>query len=118
MKFVGSNKLFHVNYVLKLNVLVTYTCTSIYELLYTSCKGNAFTSLFFFQNGLYSALPYIGFWGIINISGVLADLAQKCLSATFTRKLFDISGTGIFTGKKINKFHDNIEKKTPPHSSV
>ncbi|XP_078310380.1 putative transporter slc-17.2 [Crassostrea virginica] len=47
------------------------------------------------SNGLYSALPYIGFWGIINISGVLADLAQKCLSATFTRKLFDISGKVI-----------------------
>ena len=61
-------------------------------------------SYFFFQNGLYSALPYIGFWGIINISGVLADLAQKCLSATFTRKLFDISGTSIFTGNKNKQF--------------
>ena len=85
-----------------------------YLLTFTSCnyKGNALTRLFFYQNGLYSALPYIGFWGIINISGVLADLAQKCLSATFTRKLFDISGIGIFTGREINNIHNNIGKKT------
>lgn len=47
------------------------------------------------SNGLYSALPYIGFWAIINIAGVLADLTQKCFTATFTRKVFDITGKVI-----------------------
>ncbi|XP_048745498.1 sialin-like [Ostrea edulis] len=47
------------------------------------------------SNGLYSALPYIGFWGVINVAGVLADLALKCLSTTNTRKLLDISGKVI-----------------------
>ncbi|XP_061194089.1 sialin-like [Saccostrea echinata] len=47
------------------------------------------------SNGFYSALPYIGFWGVINIAGISADFTQKHLSTTATRKLFDISGKVI-----------------------
>nr|XP_034328495.1 sialin [Crassostrea gigas] len=44
------------------------------------------------SNGFYSALPYIGFWAMINIAGMLADLIQKRFSTTLTRKIFDITG--------------------------
>lgn len=41
-------------------------------------------------NGLYSALPYIAFWLMINIAGWLADFIQSkgCLSMGLTRKAF------------------------------
>lgn len=44
------------------------------------------------SNGLYSALPYIGFWFVVNVAGVFADFTQKCLSTTMTRKMFEVSG--------------------------
>ncbi|XP_064602310.1 sialin-like [Liolophura sinensis] len=49
------------------------------------------------SNGLYSALPYIGFWLGINVSGYLADLVRTrgILSTTWTRKLWDAFGKVI-----------------------
>ncbi|XP_050396704.1 sialin isoform X1 [Patella vulgata] len=46
------------------------------------------------SNGLYSALPYIGFWFCINVSGFMADFVRKrnILSTTWTRRLFDAGG--------------------------
>lgn len=46
------------------------------------------------SNGLYSALPYIVFWAMINFSGWLADFfrEKKLLSTTMTRKTFDVFG--------------------------
>ncbi|XP_002734661.1 sialin-like [Saccoglossus kowalevskii] len=53
------------------------------------------------QNGLYSALPYIGFWLFINIGGHIADFlrSRKILSTGNTRKLMNTMGSvipGIF----------------------
>lgn len=41
-------------------------------------------------NGIYSALPYIAFWAMINITGWLADFIQSkgCLNTAITRKAF------------------------------
>ncbi|XP_048745499.2 sialin-like isoform X1 [Ostrea edulis] len=44
------------------------------------------------SNGFYSALPYIGFWCVVNGAGVLADFTQKYLTTTMTRKIFEFSG--------------------------
>ncbi|XP_041369223.1 sialin-like isoform X3 [Gigantopelta aegis] len=46
------------------------------------------------ENGLLSALPYIIFWLLINVSGWLADFVRKkrILSTTVTRKSFDAFG--------------------------
>ncbi|KAL3863143.1 hypothetical protein ACJMK2_004912 [Sinanodonta woodiana] len=45
-------------------------------------------------NGLYSALPYIAFWAVINVSGCVADLlmSHKVLSIIWTRKVFTSVG--------------------------
>ncbi|XP_077983131.1 sialin-like isoform X2 [Glandiceps talaboti] len=53
------------------------------------------------KNGLYSALPYIGFWLFINIGGFLADFlrSRKILGTAATRKLMNTMGSiipGIF----------------------
>ena len=49
----------------------------------------------FFQNGLYSSFPFIGFWAVITASGIIADKlrSQHILSTVRTRKLFDFIGT-------------------------
>ncbi|XP_060604620.1 sialin-like isoform X2 [Ruditapes philippinarum] len=45
-------------------------------------------------NGLFSALPYIVFWAMINVSGWIADfiMSKGCCSITITRKAFTITG--------------------------
>lgn len=45
-------------------------------------------------NGLYSALPYIAFWAIINMAGFVADflLSKGCCSIRVARKCFTITG--------------------------
>ncbi|XP_021362093.1 uncharacterized transporter slc-17.2-like isoform X2 [Mizuhopecten yessoensis] len=45
------------------------------------------------KNGLYSALPYIVFWAVINIGGWLADyMTRKCFTVTVTRKVVNTVG--------------------------
>ncbi|XP_064600100.1 sialin-like [Liolophura sinensis] len=46
------------------------------------------------SNGLYSALPYIGFWIGIYISGWMADCVREsgCLTTTWTRKIWEVFG--------------------------
>lgn len=46
------------------------------------------------SNGLYSALPYIAFWIMITVTGVVADLimSKGCCSRIITRKMFTIFG--------------------------
>jgi hypothetical protein len=53
--------------------------------------------VFLFQNGLYSALPYIAFWMVINLAGWLADFCRekKFINTTMTRKTFDCFGKEI-----------------------
>ncbi|XP_046329728.2 sialin-like [Haliotis rufescens] len=48
-------------------------------------------------NGLYSALPYIVFWVIINLAGWLADFVRRrsIFTTTNTRKIFDSFGKVI-----------------------
>lgn len=48
----------------------------------------------FFQNGLLSALPYMCFWFVINVSGQVADLIRhrKLMNTTRTRKFFNFLG--------------------------
>ncbi|XP_033757483.1 LOW QUALITY PROTEIN: uncharacterized transporter slc-17.2-like [Pecten maximus] len=44
-------------------------------------------------NGLYSALPYIVFWAVINIGGWLADfMMRRCFTVTITRKSVNTFG--------------------------
>lgn len=45
-------------------------------------------------NGLYSALPYVAFWIIINVAGWLADFFRErgYMNTTVTRKSFDAFG--------------------------
>lgn len=47
------------------------------------------------KNGLFSTLPYICLWIIINLSGNLSDLIirKKFLTKSKTRKLFNTLGT-------------------------
>ncbi|KAL5022181.1 hypothetical protein ScPMuIL_001336 [Solemya velum] len=49
------------------------------------------------KNGLLSALPYISFFIVINISGNIADAlrARKVLSSTLSRKIFNSLGLGL-----------------------
>lgn len=51
------------------------------------------------QNGLLSALPYLGAWLVSTLSGVLADylIERKVFSVTVVRKLFTLAGKGAFT---------------------
>ena len=50
--------------------------------------------LFCFQNGFYSALPFLGMWAIMNISPIIADKIRSTglLSTGITRKLFTSIG--------------------------
>ncbi|XP_045189876.2 uncharacterized transporter slc-17.2-like isoform X2 [Mercenaria mercenaria] len=45
-------------------------------------------------NGLFSALPYIVFWAMINVSGWMADfiMAKGCCTIVIARKSFTIAG--------------------------
>jgi hypothetical protein len=47
-----------------------------------------------FQNGVLSAVPYVCFWVVINVSGYVADIIRqkRLLSTTATRKLFNFLG--------------------------
>ncbi|XP_070559139.1 sialin-like [Ptychodera flava] len=49
------------------------------------------------QNGLYSALPYIGFFLFINIGGFIADLirSKKLLTTAATRKVMNTLGSVV-----------------------
>ncbi|XP_067658052.1 sialin-like [Haliotis asinina] len=46
------------------------------------------------SNGLYSALPYIVFWAMINVAGWMADFVRRrsIFTTTNTRKIFDSFG--------------------------
>ncbi|XP_071171387.1 sialin-like [Mytilus edulis] len=46
------------------------------------------------SNGLYSALPYVAFWAMINIAGWMADFfrERRFMNTTMTRKIFDSFG--------------------------
>lgn len=59
---------------------------------------------YLFQNGLYSALPYVAFWAMINIAGWMADFfrERRFMNTTMTRKIFDSFGKLI--NVKIMKF--------------
>lgn len=48
----------------------------------------------FVQNGLLSALPYLGAWMLSTLSGVVADLLieRRVFSVTVVRKLFTLTG--------------------------
>ncbi|KAL5021879.1 hypothetical protein ScPMuIL_001034 [Solemya velum] len=49
------------------------------------------------SNGLFSCLPYIAFWAVINFSGWSADFLRNrgILSTTSVRKTFDLVGKGV-----------------------
>ncbi|XP_025093980.1 putative inorganic phosphate cotransporter isoform X2 [Pomacea canaliculata] len=61
------------------------------------------------SNGLLSALPYIGFWLIINISSHLADFCcrTKMMDKTKTRKLFNTIANSrtVEVGIFLSRFH-------------
>ncbi|XP_071147741.1 sialin-like isoform X2 [Mytilus edulis] len=46
------------------------------------------------KNGILSALPYIAFWAMINVTGWVADFVRvrQLMSTTLTRKAFDAFG--------------------------
>jgi hypothetical protein len=48
-----------------------------------------------FQNGLFSAAPFLVFWASILSSGMLSDLfrSRGALSTANTRKLMELIGT-------------------------
>jgi len=49
-----------------------------------------------FQDGLFSAIPYIVFWAFINISGLIADyMRAKGVRTTVVRKIM------VSIGKKV-----------------
>jgi len=59
--------------------------------------------LYLYQNGIFSAIPYICFWAFINISGLIADyMRARGIRTKIVRKIM------ILFGMKINIHKDKV----------
>lgn len=95
-----------------LNFLTFWACSKrVFSMEETTVKflqsdDGLIISFVLLQNGIYSALPFLGLWAIMNISPMIADKLRSSgtMSTIHVRKLFNTIGNLFCTTNGLQKF--------------